>query len=260
MNKAVFLYTYLRLAQPATIVKLILFVLAIPTALVCPLQQAPDVTINLEPVITFFVSPVMTMIVAFMFVSSSIGNTKSLDDGEYLALLFSRPLFRSTYIFSKWLAGSILVCMVIALQILYFIILLNMIGRGGQFSMGLTEVANLILNAFGVTALVVMIHAFPAKIGLVLFAALLYLSFAAPLMLDFIPANALSGFVELRNAIKAGCNVMRGFMYSPIDVDVYLNSIKVMWLPAISFVSNTVLYLWIAIVVMNNREFFYTNE
>jgi len=260
MNKAVFLYTFLRLAQPATIIKLVLFVLAIPTALVYPLQQAsPGVSIDLEPLVTFFASPVMTMVVSFMFVSSSIGNTKSLDDGEYLALLFSRPLFRSTYVFSKWLAGSLLVCGVIALQLLYFIILLNMIGRGAQFSIGLTEVANLILNAFGAAALVVMIHAFPAKTGVILFAALFYLSFAAPLMLDIIPNYISLGGIDFRDTVKAGCNILRGFMYSPIDVDVYLNSIKVVWLPAISFISNTALYLCIAVIVMDNREFFYSN-
>ncbi len=260
INKAVFLYTFLRLAQPTTVIKLVLFVLAIPTALVYPLHQAPDVSVDLEPLISFFASPVMTLVVSFMFVSSSIGNTKSLDDGEYLALLFSRPLHRSTYIFSKWLAGSILVCAVIGLQLIYFIILINMIGRGAQFSMGFTDTINLALNAFGTTALVVMIHAFPAKIGVILFAALFYLSFAAPLMVQLIPNTALFFGVDFRNTVKTACNVLRAFMYSPIDMDVYLSSIKMVWLPAVSFVSNTALYLCIAVVIMNKREFFYTNE
>ncbi len=260
MNQAVFLYTFLRLAQPATIIKLAFFVLAIPTIILCPLQRTPDVTIDLEPICSFLTSPTIAMIVAFIFVSNSIGNTKSLDDGEYLALLFSRPLSRSSYIFSKWLAGSMLVFAIICLQIFYFAALLFMMGRGAQFILGWTDMANAFLNSFGTVALVVMIYAFPAKIGLMLFLGLLYFSFAAPFMLDFIPVSAFFHSNGMHNALSSFSNLIRNFMYSPIDLDTYFNSLRISWLPAVSFFSNTALYLLIAIVVINNREFFYTNE
>ena len=260
MNQAVFLYTFLRLAQPATIIKLALFVLAVPTVILVPLQRSADVNIDLEPICTFLSSASMTMIVAFMFMSNSLGNTKSLDDGEYLALLFSRPLTRSSYIFSKWLAGSLLVFAIVCLQIFYFVLLLFMMGRGSQFIFSWTDLANAFLNSFGASALVVMIYAFPARVGLSIFFALVYLSFAAPFMLDLVPVRALLHSSSMHNILSGFCDLLRGFVYSPIDLDAYFNAMKISWLPILSFLSNIAIYLSIAITVINRREFFYANE
>jgi len=259
MNKAVFSYTFLRLAQPSTIINMVFFVLAIPTYCVIQLNQASDAPVDFGPIISLAISPIVSMAIAFLFVGSSIGNTKSLDDGEYLSLLFSRPLSRASYIFSKWIAGSILIFALIGLQILYFFFLLYMIGRGAQCSIGLTDIVNLFLNSLGAAGLVVMINAFPAKVGLTIFGALGYCSFIAPMMFGLIPGSTSFLGGEVYKAIEFFCNILRSFIYSPIDVNVYLNSVKIFWLSAFAYVSNIALYLWIAVTVINKREFFYTN-
>ena len=133
-------------------------------------------------------------------------------------------------------------------------------GRGSQFVFGWTDMANAFLNSFGSVALVVMIYAFPARIGLMILFGLLYFSFAAPFMMNFIPSNTFFHTSGIHHVLSTFSNVIHSFMYSPIDLDAYFNSLRIFWLPAISFFSNITLYLLTAIVVINSREFFYNNE
>ncbi len=259
MNKAIIVQTFLRLARPGTLLTLVMFILVYPTAIIAVMSRLSNVVLDYQALSNLVYGPMMISVVAFTFVSSSIGNTKSLDDGEYLALLFSRPIFRWEYVLSKWLAGFLLVISVIGVQTVIFLALLHLIGRGDQMSVTFIDMANIILNALQTVALVVMIFAFPARIGALFFAGLLYLSFAAPIIVKSIPGGVsfLNGsFLDMLN-FGAGC--LRSFTYSPIDIDPYFNSVQMLWLPVITFLSNIVLYLWLAIVVLNNREFFYTN-
>src|SRR5277367_1558502 len=113
MNKAIIMHSFLRLARPGTLMTLIMFVLVYPTALAGFINRLPGISFDFEGLSNLVYGPAMINIVAFTFVSSSIGNTKSLDDGEYLALLFSRPIFRWVYIVSKWVAGFVLVVLVV---------------------------------------------------------------------------------------------------------------------------------------------------
>jgi hypothetical protein len=259
MNKAIIMHTFLRLARPGTLLTLVMFVLVYPTAIITFMSRVPGVSFDFEALLSLFVGPMMINLIAFAFISSSVGNTKSLDDGEYLAVLFSRPLFRWQYIVSKWLAGSALIIVVITLQILVFMTLLFFIGRGSAISMGLIDVANLVLNAFEASALVVMIFSFPSRIGAMIFAVLIYLSFAAPIMINAVPSDAAWLTSNTKESINFFSGFLRGLVYSPIDLDPYFNSIQILWLPVWTFISNMILYLWIAIIVMNSREFFYTD-
>ncbi len=259
MNKAIIMHSFLRLARPGTLMTLVMFVLVYPTALIAFISRLPSVSFDFEAFANLVFGPMMINVAAFTFVSSSIGNTKSLDDGEYLALLFSRPIFRWVYVVSKWLAGFALVVLVIGSQTIVFKTLLQLIGRGDQLSVGFIDVANIILNSLQITALVAMIFAFPSRIGAMLFAGLLYLSFAAPMMFNAIPDSALWFHGDLHNIVNSISGCLRSFTYAPIDLDPYFNSIQILWLPIITFASNLAIYIWIAVVVLNNREFFYTN-
>jgi hypothetical protein len=259
MNKAIILHSFLRLARPGTLMTLVMFMLVYPTSIIALISRMPSASFDFDALSNLVFGPMMINIVAFTFVSSSIGNTKSLDDGEYLGLLFSRPIFRWNYIMSKWLAGFILVVGVVAVQVIVFIGLLNLIGRGDQLSVGFIDMANIVLNSLQATALVVMIFAFPARIGAMLFAGLLYIALALPLMFNAMPDSAQWFNGNLQNIINFGSGCVRSFTYSPIDLGPYFNSIQILWLPVITFISNVALYLWIAIIVLNNREFFYTN-
>jgi hypothetical protein len=235
-----------------------MFVLVFPTALIFIMNRSSNVSFDVDAIMNLFTGTLMINAVALTFISSSVGNTKSLDDGEYLLLLFTRPVFRWQYIVSKWLAGTALICLVIGLQICVFAFLFHFIGKG-SLGFSMVDLASLILNALGSSALIVMIFAFPARIGAIVFTVLIYLSFIAPIMLKSVPPSDLWFRSSSCDLINMVCSVFRSLIYSPIDVEAHLHSVKILWLPIVGFVSNIILYLWIAVVVMNRREFFYTN-
>jgi len=259
MNMAIILHTLLRLARPGTVFTLIMFVIVWPTALVIFVSRAPNVSFDFDALLNLFIGPIMINLLAFTFISSSVGNTKSLDDGEYLGVLFSRPVFRWEYVISKWIAGTVFIVCAVTIQTVVFLSLLLLIGRGSSISISLIDLANLILNAIQASALVVMVFSFPSRIGAIGIAGLAYLAFFAPLMLNSLPNSEfwLNGHFKSLVAISSG--FLRSLMFSSVDLDPYFNSIQVFWLPAFAFVSNIAIYLWVAIVVMNKREFFYSN-
>ncbi len=259
MNSAIILHTLLRLARPTTLMMLVVFVLVYPTIVVMFMIRSSNISFDFERLLSLFAGPMMTSLIAFAFVSTSIGNTKSLDDGEYLALLFSRPLFRWMYVTSKWLAGSAVIISVAGLQTLVFITLLYLTGRNDQISFGFIEIGNMVLNSLQAAALVIMIFSFPARVGVMCFVGLLYFAYGVPLMCSAIPNTSLWLDGNFRSIVHAGSDFLAEIIYSPIDLEPYFNSVQVLWLPAVTYVSNILLYLWVAIVVMNNREFFYSN-
>jgi hypothetical protein len=258
MSKAVFLFTFLRVAKPLNLFNIILVVIGFPAFIVYVTNQAGDYSDRFIPLVNSLFGPAITMVIAYLFVSNITGNAKSLHDGEYMALLFSRPLRRSSYIFSKWLAGSLLVFTIVCLQMLLLDFSLRTMGYSIQCT--LVDVVNVLLNALGTTALIVLLHAFPPRIGITLFLALVYFSFMTPLLTDTCVGQSSSAAIATQATVNFCCAVLRGFFSFTFDIDPYLNSIKIYWLPALSYISNIVLYLWLAIVVMNKREFFYANE
>ena len=157
------------------------------------------------------------------------------------------------------MAGFLTVITVVGLQTFLFKVLMAIVGRGDQLPLGVIDVGNILLNALQATALVIMIFAFPSRIGAMIFAALLYLSFAAPLMFNAIPGNESWFNGALHDLVNSNAACLHSLTYAPIDLDPYFNSIQIQWLPAITFWSNMAIYIWVAVMVLNKREFFYTN-
>lgn len=268
MSKAVFLFTFYRFKNLWTLIGLILFTFGVPILSVIGIAHlltfaADDwpVEVIVSLITVSFTSPILPLLAAYMFVRSSIGNAKSLNDGEYLALLFSRPLTRSSYVFAKWMACSLAVFTIIICQLLCFKFGLHFTDLNSQFPVEFTDIANIFFNSLGATALIVMIQSFPPRVGRIIYLAILYGSILIPLLFSSPSAQNIStnGYA-FQKAISATCTVVRSFLYASIDMNCYLDSVKFDWLPAFAFISNIMLYLWVAVWVICHREFFYANE
>ena len=268
MSKAVFLFTFYRFKNLWTLCTLLLFTFGIPIFFLCVLANlsafgAEDSILEkLVPLITaLFTAPLLPMLVAYMFVRNSIGNAKSLNDGEYMALLFSRPITRSSYIMAKWLAGTVAVFMVILCQFLCFNLGLHLRSIASQSPIELADILNILFNSLGASAFIVMIQSFPPRVGRAVFLTVLYGSFLIPLLISSPSShNAATNVYNFQNAASQTGGIIRSFFYPSIDMNSYLDSVKFYWLPIFAFVSNIALYLWIAVWILNHREFFYANE
>jgi hypothetical protein len=268
MSKAVFLFTFYRFANLWTFFTLLLFTFGIPIFFLGVLLNlsafgAEDsISEKLVPLISsLFTAPLLPMLVAYMFVRNSIGNAKSLNDGEYMALLFSRPLTRSSYVMAKWLAGSLAVFMVIICQFVFFNFGLYIRGIASQSPIEFADVANILLNSLGASAFIVMIQSFPPRVGRFVFLSVLYGSFLIPLLISSPSShNAEHNLYNFQNTASKAGGIVRSFFYPSIDMNSYLDSVHFYWLPIFAFVSNIALYIWIAVWILNRREFFYANE
>ncbi len=268
MSKAVFLVTLYRFTNLWTLICLFLFIVGIPILLVTGVAKLLAFTANdwiveviLSLITASFTAPFFPLLVACMFVRNSIGNAKSLNDGEYLALLFSRPLARSSYVFAKWLAGSFAVFAIIICQLLCLSLGLHFIKLTSQLSIEYTDIANILFNSLGATALVIMVQSFPPRVGRVLYLTILYGTVLIPLLFSSpAPDNAVNKDYQFQTAVSTVCTIFRSFLYPAIDMHSYLDSVKFDWLPLLTFVSNITLYLFVAVLVITRREFFYANE
>jgi len=271
MSKAVFIYTFLRLMRPGNFVSLFLWLIALPIYIAWMCCADYHTSFNnanfaMEQVAHFFTGPIIPIVTAMLVVGTTVGNTKSLHNGEYFLLTFTRPLSRFSYVFSKWCAALLAVVSITSCQILCLAISFYVLGHITHYPLGLTDVANLLLNAMAGTALIVFIQCCPIWLGVNLYmVALLCIMFNPYFITGASPRIALTGteplwFKILVEIFDKVYPVVQDFLTPFIDIAPFFNSIEVWWLPIFSFLSNFVLYLWLAVLVLNSREFFYANE
>lgn len=259
MNSAIFLFTlFVRFTQPASLFSL-LFVSIILPVLISSLCVDKD---SVEPVANLFKSPLLPILIGSMFVRDGVANWKAGKDGEYLALLFTRPLVRSEYVVTKWLAGSILVCAIISMQICAFAAVQQIYGHPTANLVDPYTFANFALNSFSLTALVVLIACVPLRLGVWLFVFLYYVAAlgTSVAQISFKPTDHPDGFVVVCQALLWVMQTIGNFAFPSIDVYDVLNAQNFSWLPIVGYFTNISLYLLIATIILNKREFFYATE
>lgn len=209
-------------------------------------------------------SPFVPMVVAFLVVVPQVANYKQTKDGEYLSLIFSRPVSRYSYVLTKWLAGSLTVLFFCSVLLVFVTLPLLFLHpeKIGMFLDGYV-VTDCILNAFGYTALAVCLGAFPMQIGLWLFMILVYSSMIFGLSTGLISLAVVGSDWGWDNAFRYFVAFVQ-FMYSffVVSVDSYhlINSSQQTASGIASYFSNLVLYLTAATLLMSQREFFYAND
>jgi hypothetical protein len=215
-----------------------------------------------EPIAEVFKSALLPIVIGSMFVRDGVANWKAGKDGEYLALLFTRPLIRSQYVVTKWLAGSILVFVIISMEILTFAAVQYAYGHPTANLLDPYTFANLALNSFSLTALVVLIACVPMRLGVWLFFLIYYVAIfgSSVAQISLKQTGNPDGFIVFCQAVLWLMQTVGNFAFPSIDLYDVLNAQNFSWLPIVGYFTNISLYLLIATVILNKREFFYATE
>ena len=257
MSLAIFYATALRLTRPASLFLIALYgvVLPVMASYQCSLESLGDIIKEV------LLGPIIPMIIGYTLVKDEIGNTRSLNNGEYMSLLFTRPLTRTEYVLSKWVICSIFVALLVLLEFGSFHLAELFQGRNETTLFTTFGVSNVVLNSFGATAVIVLLNSFPPKIGMIVFMVVIYGSMIGGNLAEMGLAKAQTSFaVVLFTAITQICAFVRSCASPSIDTYAVFTAMNFSWTPILSYLSNITMFLLIAILILNRREFFYASE
>jgi hypothetical protein len=257
VNLALFYSTALRLTRPGSAFLIFLYGVILPVLASYTLNA--DTVFNV--VRELILGPVVPMLIAYSLVKDEIGNSRSLNNGEYLTLLFTRPLSRVEYVMSKWTVCSLFVAVIVLIAFVSFAVAETIQGRPPGDIFSIYTIANVILNAFGATAAIVLLNSFPPKIGIAIFMLVIYGSMLAALLAEKELAKAKDSWAALFfTAITQTCAFVRASASPYIDTYSVFTAISFSWTPVLTYISNISLFLLIAVLILNKREFFYASE
>lgn len=255
MSPAILIFTLIRLGSPRTLLSMFMLTIAFPFILGIA-SHNDEMSDMLLPLLTHSLLP---MLIGFMIVAEQVANAKNVADGEYMALLFTRPISRASYVFSKWIAGSIgvFICVLTA----YMTYLLGETAAFGQFpGIDPQQILSGGLNCLSCVALIVVISCVPMRLGLFLFAVTVYVSMFGPLLTSFGVKSASSATGTTAIATGWLLQLLQTILRPSIDIAEISNAAQVNWMPVISYVSNISIYLLVATWIMSKREFYYASE
>lgn len=257
MNFGLFYATALRLTRPASAFLIILYSVIIP--ILASYQLNADTVGNVFR--ELILGPIVPMLIAYTLVKDEIGNTRSLNNGEYLSLLFTRPLSRFEYVMSKWTICSVFVSVIVLIGFASFAVAESLQGRTAGQIFSVYTMANVILNAFGATAAIVLLNSFPPKVGITVFMLIIYGSMLGAVMAEKELAKAQDSMAAFFfTAITQSCAFVRASASPYIDTYSVFTALDFSWTPLLTYLSNVSLFLLIAVLILNKREFFYASE
>src|SRR5262249_4159598 len=148
----IFLFTIMRLFTWRSLLSLFALTVLFPLVIGVSTKTSDEMA---ETVYPMMIHTILPMVIGFMIVSDTVANHKNLSDGEYLSLLFTRPISRANYIITKWLAGTtgVALCVYFA----YAVFLFGTTLTGANKAPELLEIVNILLNCMSAVALVVLI-------------------------------------------------------------------------------------------------------
>jgi hypothetical protein len=252
MNRAVFIFTFL--LKLSTVSKLDIAIVVLTfIGLLGAAYSGKEPTAIIEG----FTSPPFLLFFGYSFSQDVALNSNSLRDGEYFALLFTRPLTRSSYVLTKAL---VVTCGTLAISSLF----LGMVGLS-ELVMHAKNIVlidgwrfvSLVANCFGFGCVVVLLRTLPAKIGfrcLFIFLSICMLNSST----DF--SVKMDQDASIVYAWEYFATFLQNFLYPVIDFDALVHSTRFTWQPIIDYASNCLIYLMIAIYILNKREFSYAEN
>lgn len=262
MNKAIFLFTMKRYFHWVNLV--VGSILLILFSTMCGVLLTIDSPLTLEAARSFLVGPLMPLIVSYSVISPQVANSQRRKDGEYLSLIFSRPIPRWSYVVTKWLTGSTLVLFIMTLQIALSYGISRVAGAilGVQPGNVLDACAIIdgVLNTLGFTALVVFISSMPQRYAVIL--VLMYAYFMCLLTFSVGTASYLDSLSleQVSKNITALAQLLFSIFVVGFDSYHVINSATLPIANILIYLSNIALYLTLATLVMSYREFFYAND
>lgn len=209
--------------------------------------------------------PMVPLLIAASITMPQIANAQQRKDGEYLSLLFTRPISRASYVITKWIASSVFTFCII--------MILAGIATGTAWLASLLGaplparplidhygVFDALFNSISFSAVVTMVSAMPYRLRMY---CGMFIGFFTLVGMTSLGLGALFSGGSLADASKAlnvGVRFLGSFMAVSIDSYHVLNSADSPLTTFLIYVSNIILYLTIASAIMCQREFFYAND
>ncbi len=259
MNLGILIFTLARLITPSSALSLFFMTVVMPCIIgMTPKTGKTDVA---DMFVSSLFNTIMPLLIGYIIVADNVANSKNLNDGEYLSLLFTRPITRSSYVLSKWVAGTIGVALCVFVA--YTFLLIGYLISGRPAAPDPVECANILLNCFSAVALVVLVSTVPLRLGVFLLVVVFYVSGLGPLFTTVsmkATTNGQVGVAAFASALGSVLLFLQSLTHQSIDLNEIMNSVSFSWKTVIVYFSNLTVYLSLAILIMNKREFYYASE
>jgi hypothetical protein len=254
MNKAIFIFTGLaqwsRKSKADTVVLMLWFI-----GLIAFIHMQGNVK-AVKAVLAYMTSLPILLVFGYAFGRNCLGTPK-LSEAEYLALLFTRPISRASYVLTK------VAVVATGLQLMLAVMVASMIlAQGVNLCPKLIlpdkwMVLTWIANSLSIACLSLMLNALPPRVGGYMFifcfsvsgiGSLSYISLKLPEHYAALPIiwASLSSVLQLFNPV--------------LDIQSSIATTTFSFAPFVNYVSNCLLYLWLAIMLLNKREFSYAQS
>lgn len=264
MNKTIFLYSFKRFFEWHHVI--FGAIVMIFGAVMIGFLWASSIGLAAEMSRFMLFGPIIPFSVASVVIMPKVANAQQRKDGEYLSLLFTRPVSRTSYVITKWLSASLFV---------FFVLMLEAFLASGVAWLAAAllpgfvpfrpmvdtySVTDGVCNSLSMSALFVLLAACPYRVRFWLTMAIMTVLIIA--MGSFGATILMSGasFIEASHMMATAMRFI-GSLFS-VSVDSYhiLNAADSPLTAICIFVSNVVLYLTLASLILCHREFFYAND
>jgi hypothetical protein len=218
---------------------------------------------DLNFVLELITNPATLLIFGYSFARDSSLNGSNRNEGEYFALLFCRPITRSSYVLTKALVTAIgIFC--ISCSFLLLMLIAQILTRSQPVVfIDFLSMLSLIASCWSFGCLMIMLRALPEKISNIALALFLYacaggalINYGAKLSdggLQMIDSSVITSWEVL-------CDTIQQFFYPALDVEALVNASSFSLAPVVCYVSNCLLYLLAATVLVNRREYSYAEN
>lgn len=261
MNRAIFLYTlYVRMRSMPVLGTVGFFCILAPLVLTAA-TVVGSADVDAAALTMVLGAPATALVLAFVILRDGFADTRHMNDGEYLTLLFTRPVSRADYVISKWLATACAVSAALFLQISIFHVGQVLQNIDDSYVWGLPGFINVILNSLSASALISAINAFPRRYAVYLFILTSYSSILARFSNStWRNETAFTGdHPAITDQVNA-TNIISTFLNTRIDAYNLLHAQHFPWLDTVGYLSNVSLYLLVAVFLLTRREFFYGSD
>ncbi len=201
----------------------------------------------------------LLMLLTYVFVSDGLVNRKAIGDVAPLSLVFTRPISRASYVFSKWMAGLLGAMLILIPSAIVFQITARCMGVSETFVDGYS-ILEMVLNSVSYSALMVLLHSLPGAFGPLTYLTLIGITNIGNMVASYNNKDIPWFWMQVCDAAILISFWFGDFTYPAIDVFTILTSVAFDWNQVVIYASNIVIYLGLATVILSRREFFYATE
>lgn len=202
--------------------------------------------------------PACVFYVGWSFSRDSVVNRNSLENGEYFSLLFTRPITRASYVLTKtfvtWIG-----CLLTVFALLSVLSLGELIGKPAHpyFPDG-WQCLSIVASAGSFSCLIIMLRMLPPKLGE--WMLLMCLMGTASTAFSFDIKVVTPAQQVMMQGWEFASAIYHQLFFPALDAQVVFERTPFSIVPIVTYISNCLLYLLGAILIINRREFSYAQD